>query len=322
MDEKNKLRDNFSENEIEKTPGQGEESDYPVLKLTPEMKERLKKRIQQYEEERERTEKIYAQLSEEDLEALRLGKELQARRRKAAEPGEIESFQKSEEKEAQTSVAKHNHTKKKKRTDKKTAASSWKKNGLAVAAGIGIVLVTTSSFAIASVGGPKQALEVAREMFEGRTRIVVNSSTGEDEPKASIDGMEEEKAYQQIKNELGFDPVRLGYLPPDVEFEQINIDRYRQNVDLYYKGKNNIFTYSIQKYYSLGKAGIDIEDELLDTWDETVEEVEIKYYEYWIKDVKIKTYMAEFEVNDTWYCIMGVTEKDELEKIIKNLIFF
>lgn len=285
MDEKNKLRNNFSENEIEKTPRQGEESDCPVLKLTPEMKERLKKRIQQYEEERERTEKIYAQLSEEDLEALRLGKELQERRRKAAERGDTETLrevteqetteniQKSaeteatEEKTSKKFSRKHNQARKKKQSGKKTEVANWKKNALAMAAGMGIVLVTASSFAIVSVGGPKQALEVAREMFGERNRTAVNSVVEGDDKKSGMDGMdEEEKAYQQIKDELGFDPVRLGYLPEGMVFEQMDMDESSQEIVLRYKGIEQDISVFIQKEYVAGKAGIDIEDRLLDQY--------------------------------------------------------
>ena len=68
----------------------------------------------------------------------------------------------------------------------------------------------TSGFTIASVGGPKQALKIAREMFGERNRITINGVTEAEEKESGMDSMDaEEQAYQQIKDELGFDPVRL-----------------------------------------------------------------------------------------------------------------
>lgn len=303
MDEKKELCNKSSENRI-KNPSehseQTEMSNHSVLNPTPEMKERLEKRIEEYEKQRELQEQLYAQLSEEDREALKLGKELQRQRKLDASSKESQ-----------------------RKKNRRTKTGSWKKNIVSAAAGIGIVIAVTSGFTIASVGGPKQALKIAREMFGERTRITVNGITEGEEKKSGMDGMDaEEQAYQQIKDELGFDPVRLGYLPEGIQFERISIDERRQSIDLYYAGKETIITYNIQKIYTQVRAGIDIEDNLLDSWNQDIGGIEINLSEYWVEDKKTETYMAEFEVNDTWYCLMGIEKKAELEKIINNLIFF
>ena len=303
MDEKKELCNKSSENRI-KNPSEHSEqtvmSNHSVLNPTPEMKERLEKRIEEYEKQRELQEQLYAQLSEEDREALKLGKELQRQRK-------IDVSSKESQR----------------KKNRRTKTGSWKKNIVSAAAGIGIVIAVTSGFTIASVGGPKQALEIAREMFGERTRITVNGITEGEEKKSGMDGMDaEEQAYQQIKDELGFDPVRLGYLPEGIQFERISIDERRQSIDLYYAGKETIITYNIQKIYTQVRAGIDIEDNLLDSWNQDIGGIEINLSEYWVEDKKTETYMAEFEVNDTWYCLMGIEKKAELEKIINNLIFF
>ena len=157
MDEKKELCKKSSENRI-KNPSESSEqtemANHPVLKPTPEMKERLKKRIEEYEKQRELQEQLYAQLSEEDREALKLGKELQRQRKLDA-------------------ASKESQRKK----NRRTKTGSWKKNIVSAAAGIGIVIAVTSGFTIASVGGPKQALKIAQEMFGERTRITVNGIT-------------------------------------------------------------------------------------------------------------------------------------------------
>ena len=302
MDEKKELCNKSSENRI-KNPSEHSEqtvmSNHSVLNPTPEMKERLEKRIEEYEKQRELQEQLYAQLSEEDREALKLGKELQKQRK-------IEASSKESQRK------KNRHTK----------SGGWKKNIVSAAAGIGIVIAVTSGFTIASVGGPKQALKIAREMFGERTRITVNGITEGEEKKSGMDGMDaEEQAYQQIKDELGFDPVRLGYLPEGMVFDSLFIDKETQNIDLYYKNAQDIMTYVIQKTYNMGKMAIDVEDKILKEYEEIVGGIQIKISEYEIKDSKEKVYTVEFEFNNTWYTLMGVKNLEEVDKIIKNLYF-
>lgn len=302
MDEKKELCNKSSENRI-KNPSEHSEqtgmSNHSVLNPTPEMKERLEKRIEEYEKQRELQEQLYAQLSEEDREALKLGKELQRQRKIDASSKEFQ-----------------------RKKNRRTKSGSWKKNIVSAAAGIGIVIAVTSGFTIASVGGPKQALKIAREMFGERTRITVNGITEGEEKKSGMDGMDaEEQAYQQIKDELGFDPVRLGYLPEGMVFDSLFIDKETQNIDLYYKNEQEIITYMIQKNYNMGKMAIDVEDKILKESEEIVEGIKIKISEYEIKDSKEKVYTVEFESNNTWYALMGVKNLEEVEKIIKNLYF-
>ena len=44
--------------------------------------------------------------------------------------------------------------------------------------------------------------------------------------------------------------------------------------------------------------------------------------EYEIEDSKLNRYVADFEYADAQYQLMGAMEKDEFEKIIKNLFFY
>ena len=303
MDEKKELCKKSSENRI-KNPSESSEqtemANHPVLKPTPEMKERLKKRIEEYEKQRELQEQLYAQLSEEDREALKLGKELQRQRKLDA-------------------ASKESQRKK----NRRTKTGSWKKNIVSVAAGIGIVIAVTSGFTIASVGGPKQALKIAREMFGERTRITVNGITEGEEKKSGMDGMDaEEQAYQQIKDELGVDPVRLGYLPEGMVFEDIAIDKNSQEVYMHYYKEKEDLTFIMQKRYISGKTAIDIEDQMISQQYISIEKGNVLLTEYQIKDINSKTISAEFEYNQTWYCIYGQIGNDEMKKVINNLVFF
>lgn len=302
MDEKKELCKKSSENRI-KNPSESSEqtemANHPVLKPTPEMKERLKKRIEEYEKQRELQEQLYAQLSEEDREALKLGKELQKQRK-------IEEFQKES----------------RRKKNKRTKSANWKKNIVSAVAGIGIVIAVTSGFTIASVGGPKQALKIAREMFGERNRATINANVEGNNSDSGLNEMDaEEQAYQQIKDELGFDPVRLGYLPEGMVFEEIVLDETSQDAYLYYEKKDEAISYMIKKQYNEGSLALDIEDQLLDKFEIQVNDISICVSEYWIEDAQEKKYVSEFMYEDTWYCIFAKVERKEIEKIIKNLFF-
>lgn len=302
MDEKKELCKKSSENRI-KNPSESSEqtemANHPVLKPTPEMKERLKKRIEEYEKQRELQEQLYAQLSEEDREALKLGKELQRQRKLDA-------------------ASKESQRKK----NRRTKSGSWKKNIVSAAAGIGIVIAVTSGFTIASVGGPKQALEIIKERFGQRNRTTVNGVVEGTRNESGMDSMDaEEQAYQQIKDELGFDPVRLGYLPEGMVFEESVLDETSQDVYLYYRAGDKTVSYFIKKHYTEGKLSADIEDKLVSQFYISTNGIKINISEHVIKDSAEKKYIVEFVYDDTWYCIAGQIEKKEMEKIIKNLIF-
>lgn len=302
MDEKKELCKKSSENRI-KNPSESSEqtemANHPVLKPTPEMKERLKKRIEEYEKQRELQEQLYAQLSEEDREALKLGKELQKQRK-------IEEFQKES----------------RRKKNRRTKSGSWKKNIVSAVAGIGIVIAVTSGFTIASVGGPKQALEIIKERFGQRNRTTVNGVVEGTRNESGMDSMDaEEQAYQQIKDELGFDPVRLGYLPEGMVFEESVLDETSQDAYLYYEKKDEAISYMIKKQYNEGSLALDIEDQLLDKFEIQVNDISICVSEYWIEDAQEKKYVSEFMYEDTWYCIFAKVERKEIEKIIKNLFF-
>lgn len=296
MDEKNKSFEKFIEEEMAKSPEQiqkevMDDPDYPKLVPKPESYEKLKKRIQNYEAEKEAAEKrLLEQLSEKDREALRLGRELQARQK-----------EKPEETAGKVIVYRRRRLR--------------KKPLLAVAA----TLVLAMGIGMISMGGPRQTLDVAKQMFAGRTRVTINSA--EDETyEVKTDA--EEEAYQKIKDELGFDPVRMGYLPQGTVFEKGIIDEDAQNIRLYYMCQEIQIFCIIQKQYTEGKTGIDLEDKILKEYPMSIEGNDIQISKYFIKDTKEILYTIEFEYEDTWYCIRAMLKKSEMEKIAKNLIFF
>ena len=168
-------------------------------------------------------------LSEEDQEALRLGRELQKRRK---------------EKEEEKSRAKRRH--------------HWKRITAAAA-----VLVLVIGIGTTGVGGPKRIVEMVEGTFGGRDASRVNVSK---EETKDTEENKEERIYQEIKDKLDFDPVKIIILPNMMEYEYGEIDEDMQMAQLIYKyGEGNI-SYSINATYSEKVVGTDLEDDITDSY--------------------------------------------------------
>lgn len=76
--------------------------------------------------------------------------------------------------------------------------------------------------------------------------------------------------------------------------------------------------YTNSKDSSLGQKTV---DNLINEYEVENGEKKIQVKEYEVKNTKEKRYIAEFEYKDVQYQLKGIMEKDEFEKILKNLFF-
>lgn len=188
-----------------------------------------------------------------------------------------------------------------------------------------VVLATSmmAAFAvgITSFGEPERIFEKFNHMMAGRDQIVLNS---DDENVTEAKTSTEEEAYQKIKDEFGFEPVRMYYLPEGMKFQEGTIFEEMQNVQIVYGGNvNEILRYQIVIDYRNSSIGLDIEDELVEREELKVEKVpiEIKYYK--VKNSNETHIKAMFEYKDIRYFVSGNNLKEEeFKKILKNLKFF
>lgn len=99
------------------------------------------------------------------------------------------------------------------------------------------------------------------------------------------------------------------------------VDGDQRKATLFYKYENEIIRYTMymnSKDSSLGQKAV---DKLLNEYIVMNGEKEISVKEYEVKNKKEKRYIAEFEYKDIQYQLKGIMEKDEFEKILKNLFF-
>lgn len=223
-------------------------------------------------------------LSEEDQEALRLGRELQKRRKK---------------KEEEKSRAKRRH--------------HWKRITAAAA-----VLVLVIGIGTTGVGGPKRIVEMVEGTFGGRDASRVNVS--KEETKDTADS-EEEQVYQQIKDELGFEPVRIVAIHKDMTYEYCEIDEDMKMAQFLYKCGDTNISYVMSLAYYEELMGADLEDDVTNRYNFEEGKSKAEVTEYELPESKKKEYSAKFEYKGVYYYIIGTVKKEDFEEILKKLHF-
>lgn len=137
----------------------------------------------------------------------------------------------------------------------------------------------------------------------------------------TIDNEAEEQAYQEIKDQLGFDPARIIVVDKEMIYEYSEIDTDMQMAQLLYKfGDANVsYIMSIPYYEEL--TGADLEDNITNKYDYKEGKLNAEVTEYELPESNKKEYSAKFEYKGVYYHIIGTIKKENFEEILKNLHF-
>lgn len=226
-------------------------------------------------------EKVISQLPEEYREDFRRGKELR------------------EEREARANRRK---------------LAYWKRL-VAVAA----VVVLVVGAGVTSVGGPKRAVELLQATVRER-EVEKITSTSDGEVLEANDEKEEE-AYQQIKDELGIEPVRLIRTSEKMKYKSMELDSYLQAAYMIYDCNGRNVSYIIQCFYTDGAWGVDIEDEQTDEYFYELKKATATVKEYLLSESGLKKYVARFEYQGAEYQLVATMERKEFEELLDFLHF-
>lgn len=186
-----------------------------------------------------------------------------------------------------------------------------------IALNLAAVLALVSVLGITSVGGPARLVEMVRTMVGEREVIKVNS----DEENLKIAEEREEEAYQKIKDAFGVDPVRIIIRPKGMKFLEVEIDTTIQIAEMFYQYGKKTVVYFINASYAETSWGIDVEDEVTDSYQLEKKGTEIEIKEYQISNTGEKRYSASYKYGGVEYFLMGTMEKEDMEIIVKNLHF-
>lgn len=270
--------------QIEEEVGLNDNEEIPN-ELKIRMKNALDQKIREREmrsEDMKRTD-AYAKLSEEDQEALRLGREMLKNQ--------------SEEKKIYT-------MRRKKRNIRRIVA-------------LAAVLILVMAVGMTSIGGPERMLQFMKSSVGGREVSQVDSS----DKNKIIEEEDEEKAYEKIAEEFGIEPVQFVWRPVGMQFKKMLLDTDIQLAELeyLYNGENTEFMISAS--YGEVSLGADNEDEITDHFYEQEKKTQIEVTEYKTPETGTNRYKAEFKYKNLYYCLTGTMTKEEMENILKNLYF-
>ena len=271
--------------QIEEEVGLNDNEEIPN-ELKIRMKNALDQKIREREmrsEDMKRTD-AYAKLSEEDQEALRLGREMLKNQ--------------SEEKKIYT-------IRRKKRNIRRIVA-------------LAAVLILVMAVGMTSIGGPERMLQFMKSSVGGRKDSQVDSS----DKNKIIEEEDEEKAYEKIGEEFGIKPVRLVWRPNGMKFKRMELDSDIQIAEIEYIYNSKKIEFMISASYGRVSWGYENEDKIIAQYDfEQVKETDVEVTGYETPETERKRYVAEFQYQKTHYCLSGEMTKEEMENILKNLYF-
>lgn len=180
-----------------------------------------------------------------------------------------------------------------------------------------IAVVATSVTAV----GSKSYLKEIIEKFAGEEEqaSVINV---EDMDMYSSDSADDTQVYREIKKELGIQVVRIKYKPEDMLLQRYSIDSAQKRAQVFYEYQGEVVWYSIYLNAEDSSLGQKETDEIVDEFTVENGKKEIRVTEYRVDGYEEKGFLAEFEDYGVHYQLRGTMEKEEFEKILKNLKFY
>lgn len=251
---------------------------------------RVREQIRAYEMEQDRKEAEEAinHLSEEDREALELGRKMLKAGIGQKDPEEPSG--------------------KKVRCKKKLL-----KMYLALVA----VIVCVLAMGITSMGGPERIVRMMTQNVGDRE--VEKSSTSH--KIKMIESEDEEKAYQEIRNKFGTDVVKLSICLNNMKFDTMNLNEDKQIAEMYYTYNEKTIAYFINMPYRDNSWGVDFEDPIDKEYTKKTEDCSIEVTIYKLKESKKSSCVAKFKYGNIEYLLTGTMKQQEFEKILNNLFF-
>lgn len=246
----------------------------------------IQEKIQEMEREKQK-DYLYAQLSEEDLRALELGRKIMEREAREERDGKI----------------------------------IRKKKRIRMFIGLAAALVMAMGVGVTSMGGPERIIQMMKRAVGEREVTQIDSN--EDNLKIIEN---EEEAYQEIEEDFGIKVARIFLRPDDFIFSKMEVDEELQIAEFVYKYNRDKVIYFVNASYKDTSFGIDIEDEIVDTYNKNFDsnevnfEVEIK--EYKIRESGLKRFSAQFKYKGLEYFLIGSMDKEDFEYILENLYFY
>ena len=201
---------------------------------------------------------------------------------------------------------------------KKTVHRNRKKRRLLLALAAVLILVCGS---VITGTGSKSYWKVLWDRVAGDEKA--NIINVEDMESEETDDWDEVQVFNEIRKEIGISPIRLGYMPKGMVFEDFEIDKEQNRAIIFYKYHKQIIRYSMYMNDADSSHGQTDVDKLVGEYKiNAAGNIKINVKEYEVVDENKNRYEAEFEYMDAQYKLIGSMQKQEFDKIVENLAFW
>ena len=296
------------------------------ISFPEDLDEKMWRKIQEYEEQQ----KAYEKLSDDDKEAIRLGREVQALRggentkdhlKKDVESDSyidnvvpIEHVKHETDNKASDDGTNGETEKEAGKKKVKKRKRHWKVYGI-----VAIVAVLAMMWSMVSIGGTPFFGKLWTQTIGDRKMTQVDTER-EDGSKNEVDDHDESEVYEEIKNKFGVDAVRFLKKPDDMVLIQSDIDEVLKRVCLIYENNKTLIQYQMEIQSENKSYAYDIEDEKIKKEQIVVDGNTIDIIQYELDDGK-EEYVAQFVYNDVFYTINATMSEKEFKEFLKNLYF-
>ena len=297
------------------------------ISFPEDLDEKMWSKIQAYEEQQ----KAYEKLSDDDKEAIRLGREVQALRggedtkdhlKKDVESDSyidnvvpIEYVKHKTDNKASDDGTNEEIEKEAGKKKVKKRKRHWKVYGI-----VAIVAVLAMMWSMVSIGGTPFFGRVLNDIIGDREMVKVNTER-EDGDKNKIDNYDEERVYEEIKDKFGMDVVRLKRNSVGMSLVQSDIDEVLKKVCLLYEDDDTLIQYQMEIQSENKSYAYDIEDKKVKRTQIKVDGNKIDIIQYELDDGNEEN-VAQFAYEDVFYTINTTMEEADFKELLKNLYFF
>lgn len=181
------------------------------------------------------------------------------------------------------------------------------------------ILVLVMGMSVSSVGSKSYMKELI-EKFTGKSQMDVTNV--KDMNSQDTNEWEENIAYQKVDEMIKVNCVRLLDGPKEMHFISYNINEDIQQADLFYEYKGETIRYEIYLNQTDSSRGVTKEDAEITMYELNIQNNQIKISERKTEKAEANVMTAEFEYKGVFYQLRGKMEKNEFNKILKNLKFY
>ena len=151
-----------------------------------------------------------------------------------------------------------------------------KKKPLKIYLALAAVIVCVLAMGITSMGGPERIVRMMTQNVGDREV----EYTVKGEKVKTIENEDEEKAYQEIRDNFDTEVVKIFICLPGMHFDSMELDKDKQMADMYYYYNNKTIAYCINVPYRDGSWGIDFEDPIDKKYSKEIHGCKIEITKY------------------------------------------